>query len=133
MARRGLSLVLGAWERQSELVRRVHRILRRPAERMSGWQAAARDGQPDGRCAGRRRGAGAQPAGWLALPRLHKQRRRRRLLPAAELRAMNPEQSGVTAQTGEGGGAACCASNRQFRREAGAEERGASERTEACR
>ena len=35
MLRRSLSLVLGAWERQSELVRRVHRILRRPNERMS--------------------------------------------------------------------------------------------------
>ncbi len=28
--RRGTTLALGAWERQSELVRRVHRILRRP-------------------------------------------------------------------------------------------------------
>lgn len=41
MARRGLSLVLGAWERQSELVRRVHRILRRPTDGMSRKQAAA--------------------------------------------------------------------------------------------
>ena len=39
MLRRSLSLVLGAWERQSELVRRVHRILRRPHESMSGRQA----------------------------------------------------------------------------------------------
>ena len=30
MVRRGVALALGAWERQSELVRRVHRILRRP-------------------------------------------------------------------------------------------------------
>jgi beta-lactamase regulating signal transducer with metallopeptidase domain len=36
MLRRGLSLALGAWERQSELVRRVHRILRRPGQTMSG-------------------------------------------------------------------------------------------------
>jgi beta-lactamase regulating signal transducer with metallopeptidase domain len=36
---RGLTLVLGAWERQSELVRRVHRILRRPANSMSGKAA----------------------------------------------------------------------------------------------
>jgi beta-lactamase regulating signal transducer with metallopeptidase domain len=35
MLRRGVSLALGAWERQSELVRRVHRILRRPNEAMS--------------------------------------------------------------------------------------------------
>jgi beta-lactamase regulating signal transducer with metallopeptidase domain len=35
MLRRGISLALGAWERQSELVRRVHRILRRPNEAMS--------------------------------------------------------------------------------------------------
>ncbi|MGA3069828.1 MAG: M56 family metallopeptidase [Terracidiphilus sp.] len=35
---RGLSLVLGAWERQSELVRRVHRILRSPKEPMRGRQ-----------------------------------------------------------------------------------------------
>jgi beta-lactamase regulating signal transducer with metallopeptidase domain len=36
---RSLSLVLGAWERQSELVRRIHRILRRPSESMSRRQA----------------------------------------------------------------------------------------------
>jgi beta-lactamase regulating signal transducer with metallopeptidase domain len=34
MIQRSLSLALGAWERQSELVRRVHRLLRRPAESM---------------------------------------------------------------------------------------------------
>lgn len=39
MLNRGLSLVLGAWERQSELVRRVHRILRRPVKSMSGRPA----------------------------------------------------------------------------------------------
>ncbi len=39
MLRRNLSLVLGAWERQSELVRRVHRILRNPKEAMSGKRA----------------------------------------------------------------------------------------------
>jgi len=37
--RRSLSLVLGAWERQSELVRRVHRLLRRPGKSMSSRQA----------------------------------------------------------------------------------------------
>ena len=36
---RSLSLVLGAWERQSELVRRVHRILRRPSRAMTGKPA----------------------------------------------------------------------------------------------
>jgi len=41
MLRRSLSLVLGAWERQSELVRRVHRILRRPSESMSRKQTWA--------------------------------------------------------------------------------------------
>jgi beta-lactamase regulating signal transducer with metallopeptidase domain len=39
MLRRGLSLALGAWEKQSELVRRVHRILRQPNEPMSGKHA----------------------------------------------------------------------------------------------
>jgi len=39
MLRRGFTLVLGAWERQSELVRRVHRILRRPAHAMSARNA----------------------------------------------------------------------------------------------
>jgi hypothetical protein len=39
MLRHNLSLVLGAWERQSELVRRVHRILRRSDESLSGRQA----------------------------------------------------------------------------------------------
>jgi Zn-dependent protease with chaperone function len=39
MLRRGLSLVLGAWERQSELVRRVRRLLRRPHEQMGARQA----------------------------------------------------------------------------------------------
>jgi beta-lactamase regulating signal transducer with metallopeptidase domain len=40
MLRRSYSLVLGAWERQSELVRRVHRILSRPSQSMSARQAA---------------------------------------------------------------------------------------------
>jgi beta-lactamase regulating signal transducer with metallopeptidase domain len=40
MLRRGFTLVLGAWERQSELVRRVHRILRRPADAMSARKAS---------------------------------------------------------------------------------------------
>jgi beta-lactamase regulating signal transducer with metallopeptidase domain len=39
MLRRSFSLMLGAWERQSELVSRVHRILRRPDESMHGSQA----------------------------------------------------------------------------------------------
>jgi beta-lactamase regulating signal transducer with metallopeptidase domain len=38
MLRRSFSLVLGAWERQSEVVRRVHRILRRPVQLMSARQ-----------------------------------------------------------------------------------------------
>jgi beta-lactamase regulating signal transducer with metallopeptidase domain len=37
--RRNLTLALGAWERQSELVRRVHRVLRRPQEFMGVRQA----------------------------------------------------------------------------------------------
>jgi len=44
MLRRSLTLVLGAWERQSELVRRVHRILRRPSESMSRKQTWALTG-----------------------------------------------------------------------------------------
>jgi hypothetical protein len=44
MLRRSLSLVLGAWERQSELVRRVHRILRRPSESMSRTQTTVLTG-----------------------------------------------------------------------------------------
>jgi beta-lactamase regulating signal transducer with metallopeptidase domain len=44
MLRRSLSLVLGAWERQSELVRRVHRILRRPGASMSRRQTWALTG-----------------------------------------------------------------------------------------
>jgi hypothetical protein len=55
MVRRGMSLVLGAWERQSEVVRRVHRILRRPVAAMSARR-------PDGGSAGMRRGAGAESA-----------------------------------------------------------------------
>jgi beta-lactamase regulating signal transducer with metallopeptidase domain len=38
--RRSLSLALGAWERQSEVVRRVHRILQNPGKSMSSRQAA---------------------------------------------------------------------------------------------
>jgi hypothetical protein len=34
MLRRSASLALGAWEKQSELARRVHRILRKPEEKM---------------------------------------------------------------------------------------------------
>ena len=41
MMRRGLSLALGAWERQSELARRIHRILRRPEGEMGRTQTAA--------------------------------------------------------------------------------------------
>jgi hypothetical protein len=37
--RRSVSLVLGAWERRPELVRRVHRLLRRPHAAMSSLQA----------------------------------------------------------------------------------------------
>jgi len=40
MLHRGVSLVLGAWDKRPELVRRVHRILRRPDEPMSGRRAA---------------------------------------------------------------------------------------------
>jgi beta-lactamase regulating signal transducer with metallopeptidase domain len=40
LIRRSLSLVLGAWERQSELVRRVRRLLRGPGQSMSRGQAA---------------------------------------------------------------------------------------------
>jgi beta-lactamase regulating signal transducer with metallopeptidase domain len=39
MIQRSLSLALGAWERQSELVRRVHRLLRRPTESMGARQS----------------------------------------------------------------------------------------------
>jgi beta-lactamase regulating signal transducer with metallopeptidase domain len=44
MLRRSLSLALGAWERQSELVRRVHRILRLPGQAMSRRQTFALTG-----------------------------------------------------------------------------------------
>jgi beta-lactamase regulating signal transducer with metallopeptidase domain len=44
MLSRGVSLALGAWERQSELVRRVHRILRRPTDAMSRRQTMALTG-----------------------------------------------------------------------------------------
>lgn len=40
MIRHRLSLALGAWERRSELARRVHRILHSPTQLMSGRQAA---------------------------------------------------------------------------------------------
>ena len=39
MIQRSLSLALGAWERHSELVRRVHRLLRRPTQSMGDRQA----------------------------------------------------------------------------------------------
>jgi len=39
MLHRSLPLVLGAWEKQSELVRRIHRILRQPATSISGKPA----------------------------------------------------------------------------------------------
>jgi hypothetical protein len=38
MLRKSVSLALGAWERQSELVRRVHRILRRPRQTLGRGQ-----------------------------------------------------------------------------------------------
>lgn len=40
LIRRSVSLVLGAWDRQSELARRVHRLLRGPGKPMSGRHAA---------------------------------------------------------------------------------------------
>jgi beta-lactamase regulating signal transducer with metallopeptidase domain len=39
MIRRSVSLALGAWERRPELVNRVHRLLRQPAETMGRRQA----------------------------------------------------------------------------------------------
>jgi beta-lactamase regulating signal transducer with metallopeptidase domain len=39
MIRRSLSLALGAWERRPELVRRVHRLLRRPNKAMGSRQS----------------------------------------------------------------------------------------------
>jgi beta-lactamase regulating signal transducer with metallopeptidase domain len=44
MLRRSISLVLGAWDRQSELTRRVHRILLRPNASMSPRRAAVLTG-----------------------------------------------------------------------------------------
>jgi hypothetical protein len=44
MLRRKLSLALGAWERQPELVRRIERILRRPNQPMSRRRAAVLTG-----------------------------------------------------------------------------------------
>lgn len=41
MMRRGLSLALGAWERQSELAKRIHRLLRRPEGEMGRAQTVA--------------------------------------------------------------------------------------------
>lgn len=38
LLRRGAMLALGAWEKRSELAKRVHRILERPEERMSPWK-----------------------------------------------------------------------------------------------
>jgi beta-lactamase regulating signal transducer with metallopeptidase domain len=39
MLQRSMALVLGAWERQSELMRRVRRVLTTPLEPMGGWHA----------------------------------------------------------------------------------------------
>jgi beta-lactamase regulating signal transducer with metallopeptidase domain len=44
LLRRGFSLVLGAWERRPELVRRVHRILSQPARSMGRRPAIAATG-----------------------------------------------------------------------------------------
>jgi beta-lactamase regulating signal transducer with metallopeptidase domain len=44
MIRHSLSLVLGAWERQSELTSRVHRILQRPRRAMKNRQAIMASG-----------------------------------------------------------------------------------------
>lgn len=96
MARRGLSLVLGAWERQSELVRRVHRILRRPGKAMSRRQAAALT-------ACLMAGVLAGGAALARSPRLvsfappAEATAQAQTLPAVELRAMNPERSAVSA------------------------------------
>ncbi len=44
LVRRGFGLVLGAWERRPELVRRVQRILYQPARTMRRWPALAATG-----------------------------------------------------------------------------------------
>jgi beta-lactamase regulating signal transducer with metallopeptidase domain len=44
LVRRGFGLVLGAWERRPELVRRVQRILYEPARTMKRWPAFAATG-----------------------------------------------------------------------------------------
>jgi hypothetical protein len=97
MARRGLSLVLGAWERRPELARRVHRILERPAGRMSARQAAALTA-----CLMAAVLAGA--AVLARSPRLvsfvppAQVTAQARSWPGEGLRSISPERSGVTAQ-----------------------------------
>ncbi|MDR3773131.1 MAG: M56 family metallopeptidase [Terracidiphilus sp.] len=97
MVCRSLSLVLGAWERQSELVRRVHRILRRPSEGMSGRQAAALT-------ACLMAGVLAGGAVLARSPRLVSfvpgapATAQARVLPDSDFRPMNLLQTGVSAQ-----------------------------------
>ena len=62
MFRRNLSLALGAWERRSELVRRIHRILRRPDKPPAASERAILTGGSDLRGAGGHGRSGPQPA-----------------------------------------------------------------------
>jgi len=96
MVRQSLSLVLGAWERQSELVRRVHRILRRPAEAMSARQAAALTAcLMAGILAG---GAAlARSPRLVSFSPLAEAKARAQVSPADELRAMGAEPAGAQA------------------------------------
>jgi beta-lactamase regulating signal transducer with metallopeptidase domain len=97
MLRRSLSLALGAWERQSELVRRVHRILRSPKDSMSGRQTIALTGSVILCMLACALGLARSPQ-LVGFAPLEPSMTQASILPPANFQEANPRQSGMTAQ-----------------------------------
>jgi hypothetical protein len=102
MLQRSLSLALGAWERQSELARRVHRILRGPRDSMTGRQTIALTSSVILCMLACALGLARSPqlVGFAQLEQSPPGQlvTQTNIMPPADFREANPRQSGMSAQ-----------------------------------